>query len=534
LTKRGYRVFFDLDEMKRNRFDEQIYNHIHNAKDIIVVLENGSLASVENGTYKDDWFCKELMFALKEGKNIIPLLLDGYKMPDTAFFPPELKDFPFKNALPFGGLSYFEDYIDKLEQKGYITASPVDSEKERSLFKFYSKEDCKVFADGKLIGDVTGQSDEPFYFFVKRKGKYRFKAVNSYTRNEVVITESIDNDAEEIVDIEWPKREIVTPEIPKPKTDFTEDNLKIEIGNFSFNMKRVDGGKLTIGATEEQDPYADENEFPTHEITVSTFYISEYLVTQNLFNLVMGYNKSHFKDEYNDITISGKEAALGVGSAAAFTVGPILGALASAGAGLWAHWNKAQNALTPKNHNPVESISLLEAREFCHRLSHMTGLHFSLPTEEEWEYAARGGQKSEGYVYAGSNDIEEVAWYRNNGEEKTHPVGLKKPNELDIYDMSGNVWEWTETPAHSYLDNSTEKAGNIYVRRGGSWWHEASNCRVSKRYMSTDTKKTSGLGFRIVLRASVSMLSEAVIGDVAKGMIDSIQKSVYTNKTHKQ
>ena len=148
-------------------------------------------------------------------------------------------------------------------------------------------------------------------------------------------------------------------------------------------------------------------------------------------------------------------------------------------------------------HLPVETITFNDALEFVRRLSQMTNIEFSLPTEEEWEYAARGGQKSCGFRYAGSDIIDEVAWYRDNSGKKTHPVGEKKPNELGLYDMCGNVWEWTETLARAYND---EDKDNYFIRRGGSWWHKAENCRVSYRYSSYRTKKTSGLGLRVVIR----------------------------------
>ena len=111
----------------------------------------------------------------------------------------------------------------------------------------------------------------------------------------------------------------------------------------------------------------------------------------------------------------------------------------------------------------------------------------------------RNGQKSKHYRFAGSDNIEDIAWYRDNANRSTHPVGEKLPNELGIFDMCGNVWEWTETPAHSYsVDVNPE--GNCYIRRGGSWWHEEKNCRVSRRYVSDHTKKTSGLGLRVIIR----------------------------------
>ena len=153
-------------------------------------------------------------------------------------------------------------------------------------------------------------------------------------------------------------------------------------------------------------------------------------------------------------------------------------------------------------HYPVESVSYDNALEFVRRLSKMTNIAFSLPTEEEWEYAARGGQKSQEFKYAGSDDLDEVAWYRDNAGGATHPVGELAPNELGLYDMSGNVWEWTATPAHSYASD-LDSGGTIYIRRGGSWWHEAKNCRVSRRYASDHLKKTSGLGLRVVIRDNV-------------------------------
>lgn len=142
---------------------------------------------------------------------------------------------------------------------------------------------------------------------------------------------------------------------------------------------------------------------------------------------------------------------------------------------------------------PIENLSLDEAFEFV-----ITN-KFSIPTKEEWEYATRGGQRSQGFSYAGSNNLDEVSWYRNNSESSTHPAGEKKPKELFLYDMSGNVWEWTEKPALSYATD-IEAGGNIIIRRGGSWWHEAKNCCVSRRYASDHSKKTNGLGLRVVNR----------------------------------
>lgn len=242
----------------------------------------------------------------------------------------------------------------------------------------------------------------------------------------------------------------------KPIPTIEGNPVSIAIGLLRLEMIRIDGGTLNIGATPEQTEYADTNEHPEYEALLPTYYMSKYPITQDIWEYVMGYNKSHFR-------------------------------------------HKGDNSY--KNY-PAEHLTYGEAQEFVRRLSKLTNLPFSIPTEEEWEYAARGGQKSQGHIYAGSNDIEEVAWYHDNSGRTTHPVGQKLPNELGLYDMCGNVWEWTETPAHSYGIQASP-GGNVFIRRGGSWWHEAKNCRVSRRYPSDHAKKTSGLGLRVVIRNNI-------------------------------
>lgn len=521
LTTRGYSTFFDLEEMGRDNFNTQLLNYIESAKDVFVILEEGSLDACKNVDWEKDWFCHEIAFALGKKKNIIPILIGGYQMPSEEFFPDKLKELSMKNAPEFN-FSFFEAYLDKLIEKDYLLSKPNLQEKATSVFKFYSNENCQVFKEGKLVCSLEGMSDEPYYLPVPRKGDYRFKAVNMITADKRLIKERIEADEEKEIDITWESRLPLKPDQEWPEqTNITGDSYLVDLGYAKFNMIRVEGGEMIIGATQEQEADAETNEFPAHKVRLRTFYIGQFPVTQNIWEIVMGYNKSHFRDKEKDgkaaehlvETVSSKipnvtswGSALSGIMMTSGRIGTLVGASFYADkAKRWA-LDKVKEFINNEcddiGHYPVENVSHDEVTEFVRRLSKMTNITFSLPTEDEWEYAARGGQKSLGYKYAGSNDLNEVAWYRDNSDGTTHPVGEKKPNELGIYDMSGNVWEWTETPAHSYTSD-VEPGGTIFIRRGGSWWHEAKNCRVSRRYASDHCKKTSGLGLRVVIRENI-------------------------------
>lgn len=524
LTTRGYSTFFDLEEMGRDNFNTQLLNYIENAKDVFVILEEGSLDGCQQENWEEkDWFCHEIAFALEKKKNIIPILLNGYQMPSEDSFPDKLKELSLKNAPEFN-FSFFEAYLDKLTEKEYILSKPNIQDKATSVFKFYSNENCQVYKEGKLVCSLEGMSDEPYYLPVPRKGDYRFKAVNLVTADKQTIKEHIEADEEKEIEIEWECHLPLKPDQEWPEQiSITGDNYLVDLGYAKFNMIRVEGGEMLLGATPEQEADAEANESPAHNVKLHTFYIGQFPITQNIWELVMGYNKSHFKDKepsdkaaqqlINRISSASSNisALPAIGSAVG---GWLLGGPVGAVVGASFYADQAKKWVADKvdefingecddvGRYPVENISHDEALEFVRRLSKMTNIQLALPTEEEWEYAARGGQKSQGFKYAGSNDIGDVAWYRGNSEGTTHPVGEKKPNELGLYDMSGNVWEWTETLAHSYASN-VDPGGTIYIRRGGSWWHEAKNCRVSRRYASDHTKKTSGLGLRVVIRENV-------------------------------
>ena len=215
-----------------------------------------------------------------------------------------------------------------------------------------------------------------------------------------------------------------------------------EVNGVSFDMVEVEGGNYLMG----DDNSTDSDEKPAHKETIATFQIGQTEVTQELWQAVMGTNPSKFKGEDN---------------------------------------------------LPVEQVSWTDCNNFINKLNELTGKNFRLPSEAEWEYAAGGGTKSQGYTYSGSNAIEDVAWYRENSSSKSHPVAQKKANELGIYDMTGNVWEWTSDNYSE--DYSCDRMSSDRIYRGGSWHNAAISSRVANRDNDSDNTTSYNLGLRLAL-----------------------------------
>ena len=221
------------------------------------------------------------------------------------------------------------------------------------------------------------------------------------------------------------------------------------VNGVTFTMVTVEGGTFTMGASDD-DPEAYDYEKPAHQVTLSSYCIGQTEVTQALWQAVMGSNPSYCQGDLQ---------------------------------------------------RPVEQVSWDDCQTFITRLNELTGKAFRFPTEAEWEYAARGGNKSQGYKYAGSNDINEVAWYRDIWSK---PVATKAPNELGLYDMSGNVWEWCQDWYGSYSSNAQSNptgpaSGSDRVIRGGNWLNDARDCRVSVRYYYDPSRPNGFLGLRLAL-----------------------------------
>ena len=221
----------------------------------------------------------------------------------------------------------------------------------------------------------------------------------------------------------------------------------------NIEMVLVEGGTFTMGCTKEQDRDCNEK---AHQVTLNSFYIGKYEVTQKQWKDVMGNNPSS-SYQHND-------------------------------------------------NMPVTNVSWNDAQIFINKLNAQTGKQYRLPTEAEWEYAAKGGKKSKGFIYSGSNTIDEVAWYRRNSGVKLQAVGTKQPNELGIYDMSGNVREWcNDWYDRNYYDKSPQAnppgpaSGSERVVRDGSFDHGPSYSRTAYRYGDSPGKRIYFYGFRLAL-----------------------------------
>ncbi|MDR1895236.1 MAG: SUMF1/EgtB/PvdO family nonheme iron enzyme [Prevotellaceae bacterium] len=217
-----------------------------------------------------------------------------------------------------------------------------------------------------------------------------------------------------------------------------------------IQMVFVKGGVFTMGCSSEQNDCYDE-EKPAHEVTLSDFNIGQYEVTQKQWVAVMGNNPSQFQGD----------------------------------------------------NLPVENVNWDDARAFIKKLNALTGKKYRLPTEAEWEYAARGGAQSRGYKYSGSNNVDEVAWYKTNSDGKTHEAGSKKANELNIYDMTGNVDEWCSDWYEEYKSDSVKNptgpaSGSFRVLRGGSWDYAVKYVRIINRDYNYNDFRKNIVGLRLV------------------------------------
>ncbi|MBR3455624.1 MAG: SUMF1/EgtB/PvdO family nonheme iron enzyme [Bacteroidaceae bacterium] len=241
-------------------------------------------------------------------------------------------------------------------------------------------------------------------------------------------------------------------------------NKTFTVRGVTFAMVYVQGGTFQMGATSELESDSFDDEKPSHSVTLSSYYIGETEVTQGLWEAVMGTTVSQQRDKKSKT---------------------------------WPLYGEGVNY-------PMYFITWDECKTFVSQLNSLTGQHFRLPTEAEWEFAARGGNKSKHYKYSGSNTLSTVAWCHDNSDKSTHPVKAKIANELGLYDMSGNVSEWCEDWYGSYSSGSQTNpagpsSGSKRVSRGGCWENYERGCRVSCRYCDTPDYRIDCHGLRLAL-----------------------------------
>ena len=322
--------------------------------------------------------------------------------------------------------------------------------------------------EGGIMGNVENKTGEYWVYMPQGNRQLKVKHTNyapvMVTFADYGMEKLENNRTYELIVVTYPQYAItqnVTNQsldsqqsTPQTHPTVSDNTISIPVKDgISIDMVRVEAGTFNMGATAEMKKPRDDDEKPTHRVTLTNdYYMGKYEVTQALWQAVMDNNPSYFKGD----------------------------------------------------NLPVEQVSWDDCQDFLSRLNRITGKTFRLPTEAEWEYAARGGKKCRGYQYSGSNNLSDVAWYSDNSGSKTHAVGIKQPNELGIYDMSGNVWEWCQNwygaySSPSQVNPTGANSGSCRVCRGGCWGSSARNCRSSCRYYDTPDNRYYALGLRLVL-----------------------------------
>ena len=366
-----------------------------------------------------------------------------------------------KNYLPL--MVTFADYdIERLESnRTYVLTllsnNLQQAQQSQTLTIKYMPTNATVLVDNKMVRGTNGVArttlpvgQHSYIVFCdgyeSEEGMVKLKA-SAPSNIQITLTKEATAIQSPVAQQTVAQQPVVQPPIAN------SDNISIPIKDgISIDMVRVEAGTFTMGATPEiKNPEDDEK--PTHRVTLTNdYYIGKYEVTQALWKAVMGSNPS---------------------------------------------WFKGDNL-------PVEKVSWDDCQEFISKLNRITGKTFRLPTEAEWEYAARGGNKSRGYQYSGSNNLLDVAWFMDNSGSQTHAGGTKQANELGIYDMSGNVWEWCqdwfgENNSSSQVNPTGANSGSDRVIRGGSWGFDAVSCRSSIRSWCKSGGRGYNLGLRLVL-----------------------------------
>ncbi len=498
LTRDGYSVSFDIDTLREGPFDKALLERVRRCVDFVLVVDPHCFDRTLEGTPKnEDWLRVELSEALRLEKNIIPVLLAGASFPKGL--PADIANVTIQNG-PQHSIQYFEAFYDKL--KAFFHSHPrrrADGDMLPNL-KVYCNLDCVLYIDGEESATIAAEElvkvplreGEYFVRVTTADGKDSIKqtiempnrdkllnldllAVRTARLETIRLKEEEERRRKEEEELrrkeeeerrhreederkrreeeERKRREVEERKRREVEERKRKTNQVFKVKGVKFTMVYVEGGTFTMGATLEQgnDAYSDEK--PAHKVTLDSYHIGQTVVTQALWKAVMSSNPSYCEGD----------------------------------------------------NLPVERVSWDDCQEFIRRLNSLTGHTFRLPTEAEWEFAARGGYKSRGYKYSGGDNIDNVAWYDGNSGGGTHPVGQKWANELGLYDMSGNVWEWCNDWYGGYSEGAQDNpsgpsTGSYRVGRGGGWSRSARSCRVSGRASLTPSYCRSVIGLRLVSR----------------------------------
>ena len=424
-----------------DEFQELIATAIINSEVLIFVSSEHS--------NKSKWICKEIAVASYMKKKIIPIKID------EAIYDPSI-------LLTVVGLDFITLYknptagLNQLVKSIQITVKPkVDIQKIK-------EEICVLQKQGE---DLFAQQQRTLNSIISKK-----KLIGETHQNCPICNQQVEISQSFCPNCGWAfipfhsskldeKRKVLAKKIwinrfatSTPNQTSTTTGLPPCILSLIENMVKVEGGSFMMGATKEQGEDAFGDESPAHKVTLSTYYIGRFPVKQEEWQAVMGNNPSQFEGA----------------------------------------------------DKPVDSVNWHECQTFIKKLNEMTGLSFRLPTEAEWEYAARGGKRSKRYKFSGGNILEQVGWFDENSNEMSHPVGQKSPNELGIYDMSGNIWEWVQDWKGEFTMDEQENPqgpenGIERVCRGGGWNRERDRARVSYRGDDDPNLKYCSLGLRIAI-----------------------------------
>lgn len=472
LVRDGYSVCFDIDTLREGRFDEALLRRVDECTDFILVVDKRCFNRTVDGSCKpeDDWLRMELARALHMRKNVVPVLLAG------AVFPGNLPD-DIKEVKWHSGPTYSQEYFDQFYEKlkGYLHSKPSHTPRWVSWLKRHLSAIIillllvalgvvlmkggmlpirKTVAPVDSIAQLTEDGDTVPEALLHQLSEQVQRQTEQMAQVQPIV-EKQETPESQLAEQEQPEVQPSSSNAQKSEELLSQVSNKVgvrqEMGKLlftvngvEFKMVKVEGGTFMMGCDEGTDTK------PVHKVMLSDYYIGETEVTQGLWKAVMGSNPSYFKDDDN---------------------------------------------------LPVENVSWGMARDFISKMKDLTNLDFRLPTEAQWEYAARGGKKSRGYEFSGSPDVDNVAWYSDN---KTHPVKKKDKNELGLYDMSGNVYEWCRDRYGVYggstqLDPQGPSEGNYRVCRGGGWCDYASNMRISSRHNRNPMNKSNSIGLRLVI-----------------------------------